>query len=724
MFNLRSYPEQEETDLHKQPERGFAEATIFIAIIMVSFFSVAVVMREVSAEVSIIKIVPAEGFVGTEVTVVGQINTENGSYTILFDDTPKKNGTATFTDVSDTFEIPRSALGSHEVKLIDVNASESETQNFTVKTMYAVEATLPPEPKQLQEGANVTVFAVITGGNASTTSSAKITVEDPANETYSTEEFTIQIDSQGGGNVSQTYPFQFNGGNHTTSFVGTYKMTLVNIINETLATGDFTVGLTDLTEYYRFQTVSIQAHNYTSSDVGKIKIVYNDETIFESTPNASENMIAASWTIPANASLGVYMVEIEKTPQEKQVPDLQDFTIVSKSFLCDVKTLDLDKQEVIGVLVEATNISSSQVASSRTTNETGTASFNLEAANYTFKAFWNVSDAPRKQVGETSEKSLDGNLTGTRTINVTCLLATIKVAAKDLQGTSLPLVEVNLNFTYTSRLNVSINESLSTETNVNGTASFPTLFTDVSYLIEASRYGYPFIKSTVNLTSSFWFNVTSPTHELTINVYDRNNDELPNVQVRVYEWSTGANGTDTPYVKQGATNIDGNIKFNFTFGKYGVSVYIDDVLLNKTAVSLIDETTIFKVSCKLYPLTLNVSVQDYLGQGINNANVTLEREGKPLFSSHTSGNGVARFQELVGGHYKIFIFINEAPYAITTLNLQESKTVTLKIGEIILIGGFVTKTSYSVTLIFLLMLIVISTLVFFGRRFKSGKIKE
>jgi hypothetical protein len=160
-----------------------------------------------------------------------------------------------------------------------------------------------------------------------------------------------------------------------------------------------------------------------------------------------------------------------------------------------------------------------------------------------------------------------------------------------------------------------------------------------------------------------------------------------------------------------------------------VNVYKDNILVNKTTVLLVDQPTTFAVQCKLYALALDVSVVDYLGQSVRNVNVTLEREETTL-SSITGSNGIARFTELVGGDYRIYVYIDGTPYRISTLSLQEPRTtedhhpVTVQLDGIVSIGGFIAATSSFITLVLALLVIAAFLLAFLYRRIRSGSKTE
>ena len=693
------------------------KAITLSVILLVSVFLLALPTPYVSAQVLINELSKNEGFVGDSVELTGHINTTNGVYEILFDGTPIKTGNATATTVEDTFLAPNSTRGIHAVTLRDVEANiTSSVSNFTVKTQYIVKTT----KARFQEGENTTILSIITGGEANHTASANITVNDPDNKTHLCPNFNMTMGTEGYGEINRLYPTDFDVQPHT-FYVGTYNLTLK--IGENTTQGSFSVGLTDVLQYHRFQVVNIKAVNYTlPTDMMQVKIIYNGATVFTSpTMNASQSggVVTANWTIPANASIGIYTVNVTRTTPsgtEKPVRDSQTFTIATKNFACEVKAFNLDNKLVQGILVEANNTVT--VVKSSTTNNEGVASFLLEAANYTFAAFWNSS-----QVGDISEISLSGNLTEALALTVNCSLVDIKIATKDLENNVIPFVTITTTFTHTVRTGTRVSRIFSTETNLTGIAVFHNFFVNINYTIRASRYDHPLSTITINVTATSWLNITFPVHELNVNIHDRNGAALQNSRVKVYEWSVGANASDDLYVKQENTDENGNVSFNFTFGKYGVLVYVNEILANQTSV-ILNQSRTLNVHCMLYPLTLDVRVVDYFGQGLQNVNVTIEREDAIVSFSVTGGSGGAQFAGLVGGDYKILVYIAQKPYTATTLGLQESKTVNLKIGELVTIGGYLIETTYFTTIILVSLIIIAFLLALAFRRLKSRPKKE
>lgn len=695
------------------------EVIIIAVTLIISIVSLTLITHEVLAEVVIEQISPEEGYVGTEVTLNGQITTVNGSYEILFDGAEVQAGNATLTEVSAIFIVPSTTSGLHGIVLRDVtNATESTTLNFTVKTNYIIDSLEPERPKQFQEGANVSLLAQISGGEPYRTSQLSINVENPAGTVSSSPIFLMQTDSSGFGESSMIYPSDFDSGNQTTYFAGVYEISLL-AQNATLATGNFTIGLTDQTEYHRFQTVNIQAANYTSMDNITITIIHNDQKLFEERSNASDGLVTADWSIPANASLGSYEVEIVKEPLEKEVPDIQNFTVVSKTFTSEVQALNLDQEPVKGILIEANNLTNNAVGSSFT-NEDGIASINLEATNYTFTAYWSASELPRAQVGETTWISLGQNLTGNQASKINCTLAQIKINVKDEDGNNVPGIGLRANFTYTTRLKVTLNETLFKETDRTGYATFGNVLTNTSYSIEASRYDHSFHSFETNLTSTSSFEITVPKYDLVIQTYARNGSLLQDAQVKVYEWGIGSSGL----IASGNTGNIGQIALTATFGKYTLEVHKFNTLINRTTVLLVNQPTDFEIHCKLYSLALNIIVVDFFGQGLTNINVTLEREEKFIAFSSTNAAGIADFGELIGGNYRVLAFVDHRPLGITTFRLEEAKTTTIRIAEVLSLGGILIETSHAITLAFFLVILVVIIILFVYHRLKPASKEE
>lgn len=700
--------------LSSSQTRGLA--SLCIALLALTYLTILPVPNA-HAEVSIIDLSQAEGFVGDLVELTGQINTTNGVYEVLFDGELLGNGSAALTVLQHELQIPNTTRGEHVIALRDVEKNATSDAIFTVKTRYIV---TPVKPR-LQEGDNATVAAMVTGGEANFTLLAGITIEDPSNATYTCPSFNIieSLTAPGYGISNRTYPHDFGLGAHT-YYVGTYDVTMQVGTNSTI--GDFAVGLTDASEYHRFQVVSIKAANYTMpTDILQIAIAHNSETVFSPPAiNASEygGLAMANWTIPATAAIGTYVVTVNRTtPQgtEKTIPDNQTFTIVIQNFICEVRAFNIEDEAVQSILVEANNTISS-VITNRVTNVAGTAIFVLEAATYVFTAEYNNS-----KVGQIPEIiNLDRDLRDSLALRVNCSLAHVRVAVKDVEGSTIPFVEASANFTFFTRTGSPVEGTALTETDITGVGILRNLFIDINYTIHLSRYGQTFNTTEISLASSRWFNATVPERNLTLVVLDRNGSPLLDVHVRVYDWGIGSGGL----VGEKTTDLNGEATFNFTFGRYTVRIFKDNLLLNETHVILANQPTNFVVHCKLYSLTLSILVVDYFGQGIRNANVTIKREAELQLSQNTGSDGIVRFAELVGGNYRVFVNIDDRTYRSTALRLEKPENATLRIEEIVSVGGLITQTSHFATVLFLLSAVVVFSLFLGIRSIRSRRTSE
>jgi hypothetical protein len=227
-------------------------AKIQVLILLVCTLTLsATQMPQVTADVTL-TLKPASGEVSDAVFVNGTIETEGGFFIVRWNGT--LNITAGFAlgvEAQTTFIVPQTD-GNPEgrdvlVELIDNTTNSIGTANFKLYTGYYVAPVTPSPPLQLQQGANTTLWLNVTGGEQTTSYVANVTVEDPANNTY-TALPQLTTNTTGYGDTHVSYPEDFGAQAHT-NYTGTYTATF----NGTETT--FQVGLTNATEYTIFQTV-------------------------------------------------------------------------------------------------------------------------------------------------------------------------------------------------------------------------------------------------------------------------------------------------------------------------------------------------------------------------------------------------------------------------------------------------------------------------------------
>ncbi len=663
----------------------------------------------------VISISPNSGPVGQTVRVIGEIGTPNGTYKIRWDGTDVKQGACPLgsTLVNDTFTVPSSVKGSHNVSLFDVALNtEYEPFLFTVVTSYSLQA----QPSWIQEDTESGITVYVTGGEANKTYSFLVNVMDPTGAFHAAN-ISLTTSSTGSGSGTKLYLAHFTDTN--TNFLGVYAMTA----NTTIATGNFTVGLTDKPEYRRLGTVFIRASGYQSNENVSLNIEHNGESVsgYPKNLTATEGGVVTDfWNLTLIYVLpGIYTVNVTSvsTPGTVKIPpDVQNFTITG--VFCQIQIRNLDNETVTGVTVYAWNATKPMTleelpVSSGDTNKTGWVKFVLEAGNYTFLALWKEEVV----VGSLTNQSVMEDVV----LNMTCRLAYIKVNIRDEASIPLPLIDVTFAYNYTTWYAASRTETLSYETNASGLAILSNTPTNISYAIEARRFDHLFNRTIIeNLTASLWVNITVPTYSLFVTVLDSNSVPVQNANVSVYEWSTWIR-VRPPAV----TNTSGSAVFHVTFGKYKVQVYNysealgGTVVFNETVIDVI-ENQLLVVKCKILNLDFSVKVIDFFGQPFPNAKIEIKREGVQLYSDlKTGANGKITLHNLVGGTYQISLYVGGNLCENRTVNLQASSEETFKIVKYIVVAGFPVGTGLFITLILLILLIAPLIIIFAYRKLRA-----
>lgn len=663
-----------------------------LVIILTSTMITLSFLPETKAETKIIFINPPEGKVGATVQLNANVTTENGEYVIRFDGETITSGNATGIDVDATFTVPSTSAGSHEVMIIDVNAGENDTAAFTVLTSYSMEIDVPEPPKQLQEGDPVPISVNVTGGESSKTFVANITVQAPTNVSY-TNMLNVATSNVGNGSATIIYPEHFPIGANT-NLTGEYK----TFLNGTLANQTFIIGLTNSTEYHRSQSVDIKAAGYKPNENVTITISFGEGIIHLKNVTAEENTIHYSnWTIPSNASIGTYTVNvtsISSNATAKNPPDIQDFTVPGLAI--DITTKNLAKEPVPIVTVKVYENVTSVV--NATSNSDGLVTLMLEIGIYACEAYFKDEKVGERALNITKEESF----------NFTCNLTNLKIFVMDRSENRFP--EVKLYLTPEDKMLF---------TDINGSTVFHSLLPNVTYVLNASRYDKQFSTTTIpelleDGTAVAWFsvNITCPALTLRVKVTDSNDLPINNAAVKVQEVMGGL-------YYEGNT-VEGTAMFNCTFGRYTVKVYTSGVEVNETVTDLFQNENV-SIRCELYGLTVSIKVVDYFGQPIPNANVTLQLEGLPPRSNRTKSNGVATFSDFIGGSVQIAIYLNDQtqPCIETVSSAVSSTTIGIKIGKYVLIAGILVETSQLTTALIIAAAIILIVSIEVYRRKRS-----
>jgi hypothetical protein len=564
----------------------------------------------------------------------------------------------------------------------------------------------------------------VTGGVTNTAYVANVTVKDPANTTYWTTVSLTKTTTTGYGDRKRRYPADFGAGAHT-NYTGTYHITF----NETLATANFTVGLTDRQEYVReyliyegeeeTSEVIIQGLGYDNETV-TISIMYYNKTSlmpvegYPKKENASDGIVTHKWKIPDNATLSTYNVTLTSTTVEKPVRDTQDFAVIEIIVSCQAQN-KYDNKPLAGVSINA-SLGTLSVGSG-ITNGTGWVDFRLDRISYpySFGAYWR-----EVQVG-----SLTSHIEGNPVdyvlrimFHIKCKLTNITINVRDKDG-PLPFISITL-----ANATLAPKRIPPFQTNHEGLASSKA-FTDVVYRIEARRYDHLFFNQSIgNLTKTIGnltepFLIVCPTYTLFIHASDSKERPIQNATVEIIEWSSGR------IAVEGKTNEWGSVRLDCTFGRYKVRVYNYSqmlgraVILNETVEDVIRDQFYLVLHCRTVNLDLSVKALDYFGQPIPNSKVTLNlttTEGMENLNLATGPDGIASQNGIIGGDYRISLYVAGRLCEIRSLFLDESKEIIFRVDNYVMVGGHPLEVNQLITGISLTILVVLCALALIYKR--------
>jgi hypothetical protein len=650
----------------------------FLLLILASLLLTFSLLPQARAETKILSMTPFSGKVGTTVQLTANVSTQNGQYKLMFDEDELLSGTASGNDVTLSFSVPHTFEGNYTVMIVDTTTGENDTATFAVTASYSLETDVPEPPAQRQEGDDVTIFVNITGGKSSYT--YNLTVQTPSeNLTYKALP-SINTNDVGDFYGNFTYPDDFSAGANT-SLTGEYSI----LLNTTLATQPFSIGLTNCTEYHRFQTVDIKAV-YKPNENVTVAISGEDVDHSENvTANSSDGLIHyTNWTVPSNASISAYMVNITSispNPTTKTPPDVQYFIV--PGFDVNITTRNLAREPVGNVVLEAFEHGKS--VTKETSDLKGLATMKLETGNYSCIAIFE-----EHEVGNFSIE-IDGECA----LYLDCNLTSMTILVIDKDKNRIPFAEV-----YVTPKNQTFS------THANGTVVLHSLLSNLTYVLNASRYDTPFNTTTIQrLPLKDWFNITiiCPAVTLRVDVADIQGQPL-NVTVRVQDFTCGLHYHENTF--------NGKAVLNCTFGRYNIKTYVGEILLNETFVDLFQEKNV-AIICKLYGLTISVRVVDYFGQPISNANVELQREGLSISPKRTESNGIATFQDLIGGNLSVSVYLSgqTQPCAAATYSVEETTSIDVRIGKYVVLAGFLVETSQLTTAIIILAAVILIVLI-------------
>jgi hypothetical protein len=677
-------------------KKALKKITVYLTIAILLTIFEFIPVRSVMAVDATITVTPTSGIVGTPVTVSGELNTTDGAFTVRWNQAYNFTGVAVGNNYTTSFNVPSTAGDNITVELIDETLDTIvATKNFTLIAGFNINVETLPEPRQFQEGNKTNVNIDVIGGLANTRYAANITVKDPANQTHFATLLLTNTTTTGAGNGTASYPTNF-GGAHT-NLTGTYFVTS-NVTGDTVA--EFYVGLTDKTRYQREETVRIQAAGYEPSELVNVDIrtAESVSSFPENVTASSSGLVTLIWAVPVNATRATYHVVLTNTTVDGTVKtpvDAQDFAV--SGFVCLVQVKNLASEAVEGASIEVYNASATAtVLNKGNTNSTGWIMFNRDEGNYTFKAFFKSV-----QVGLRANETI----TADTEIHMNLSLVNFLVTVRTQEGEGVPLIDVAL------RENKTGTESAG-RTNATGMAAVRNLFANRTYIVEATRYGLLFSNITVDVApfpegGLIIRDLTLPNHTLNVGARDFKSDNAVGVDIEVFEWASGTEN----YVASATTDSNGNVSFLLPFGKYVLRAFKGDDFLSEIIVDLDEPTTL---TFDLVTLNVNVivSVLDYFGQPVANAEVRIERKISQGFvlidTKPTDTAGIAQFADMIGGDSRVLVYIGGTLVAVKTQFLGAgSSEVAIRVAEYVAIVGYPLQTGAFALLTFILILIVI-----------------
>jgi hypothetical protein len=279
----------------------------------------------------------------------------------------------------------------------------------------------------------------------------------------------------------------------------------------------------------------------------------------------------------------------------------------------------------------------------------------------------------------------------------------------------MPFVDLAISYRYQSG-SISKSGSSTGQTDPSGTYTLASTIAGATYTVDASIYGQVFsgANNTFNSLSgqaTTPATIICPSKNVTLSIKGYGNQAVQNARVELVELSNGLFYSTT-------SNSNGVAVTQATFGMYRLRIYKENTLVNETSLQVFNDSQ-QQIHCKLYGIQLSVSVVDIFGSPISNANVTLNGAAKN--SAATQNNGVATFDNIIGGNMQIIAQAQgtqDASQAIT-VNVNEPTTVQIKLDKYVSVGGMLTLASTLITIIIILVIAVLFVVVEVYRRRKA-----
>jgi hypothetical protein len=511
--------------------------------------------------------------------------------------------------------------------------------------------------------------------------------------------------ARGSANAMIAYPdssFQPNGS--LTDYVGSYNVYFNQ--SSSLASSQFSVGFLDSTTYHRGQTATVKATGYQPNEAATLTVasVSTGSSINSQSLTASaDGVITAALVIPSSAIIGNYNAVITPQGTSKAIQDSETFSI--PGYAITIQTSNLASEVVPNIQVQAIDQATSANYSS-TSDTNGHANLKLESGVQSLNAFFNGVNVGSSNI----------TVTGDGTFNLQCQLTDLKIIVQNQNGIAMPFVNLGISYRYQESSGSHIGTAAGV-TDTSGTYVLNSTLPGVSYVINASLYNTVFNSanntfSNIPAQAVSQVVITCPNEHLTINVVGNDQTTIPGARIELVELTNGL-------FYSGTTDNAGSTSIQVTFGMYRVRIYKDNILINETNIDAFS-TTQQQIRCTLYGVHVSVSVVDFFGNPISNANVTINGPAGERLSSTTQTNGKATFNNVIGGDLQIIAFAPGAQsnYQATTVTVNQATSVQIKIDRFITLGSLLIEASSLIAIAVILAVIILFVIVEVYRRRK------
>lgn len=679
---------------------------ITVTILFIITFAAMVLPLEVYAQntnlgVNLLQITPstASGQVGSNINVIGTLYTSNGSYNLFVGKTLVASGVSQGYYVETNFTVPQLLSGPYALILQDVAININSTKQFTVTTNYAINAV----PSSVQEGGSVVLNVTVSGGALGISYNAVVGVAlpSPLGTVYTKNVNLGEPNTSGTTSAQVTFPdSSFTPSGSLTDYAGTYSIYFNQ--SQSIAQNVFAVNFIDSTTYHRGQTVNVKATDYAANEAATLTITnVNSGTAIYTAPviASAVGIITANWVVSSNAAVGDYTIKITPQDTQKGIPDSETFTV--PGYNIKVQTDNLAGQAIGGIAISAVDSATNSVYNV-TSDSNGIANFKLESGAQVLTAFWNDVNVGSQTI----------TVSGDASLTLSCQLTNIKITVKNTNGVVMPFIDLNISYRYQSGSGTKTG-SATGQTDSTGSYTLTSGFAGATYTIDASIYNQVF-NSGNNTASNLPTEATAqviiicPSETINLNIVGSNQEPIPNARIELVELSNGLFYSAT-------TDSNGAATTQVTFGMYRARVYKDATLINETNVDVFSSSQ-QQIQCTLYGIQLLVSVVDFFGAPISNANVTLN--GPLVASAFTENNGKATFNNIIGGNMQIIAQpsgTQDASQAIT-VTVNQPTTVQIKIEKYVALGSMLIPTSSLFTILIIVLAIILFAIVEVYRR--------